>query len=124
MKTISQKIRGAGDLLLQALRDSGSSINERLNSTLNEFLTWPFRVNPACIVDSDGRKASFDTVIYTASGFDDYKTTFQVNGGYQFTEMWGIEVQYTSRRDSSMSISINSRRTTETVQMATPATGA
>ena len=33
-------------------------------------------------------------VTYTASGFDDNKTTGQVNAGYQFTEMWGLEVQY------------------------------
>ena len=32
---------------------------------------------------------------FTASGFDGNKTTFQVNGGYQFTEIWGLEVQYT-----------------------------
>jgi opacity protein-like surface antigen len=32
---------------------------------------------------------------FVASGFDSNKTTFQVNGGYQFTEMWGLEVQYT-----------------------------
>ncbi len=68
MKTISEEIRGAGDSLLQALRDPGSSINEHLNATLNGFLTWPFRADSACIVDSDGRKAAFDTVIYAASG--------------------------------------------------------
>ena len=34
-------------------------------------------------------------VTYTGSGFDNNKTTAQVNGGYQFTEMWGLEVQYT-----------------------------
>ena len=34
-------------------------------------------------------------VTYTASGFDDNKTTGQVNAGYRFTEMWGLEVQYT-----------------------------
>ncbi|HXD52804.1 MAG TPA: outer membrane beta-barrel protein [Burkholderiales bacterium] len=33
-------------------------------------------------------------VTYTASGFDDNKTTGQVNAGYQFTEMSGLEVQY------------------------------
>jgi len=67
VKTISEKIRGAGDLLLQALRDSGSSINECLNATLNEFLTWPFRADSACIIDSEGHKATFHTVIYSAS---------------------------------------------------------
>lgn len=68
MKTISQKIRDAGDLLLQALRDPSSSANERLNSTLNEFLTWPFRTDSAYIIDSEGHKANFGTVIYSSSG--------------------------------------------------------
>jgi hypothetical protein len=68
METVSEKIRAAGDLLLQALREPGPNINERLNATLNEFLTWPFRADPACVVDSEGRKANFQTVIYSGSG--------------------------------------------------------
>ncbi len=68
MKTVSEKIRDAGDLLLHALRDPGSTINECLNSTLNEFLTWPFRADSACIMDSEGHKANFGTVIYSSSG--------------------------------------------------------
>jgi hypothetical protein len=67
VETIAEKIRAVGDLLLQALRDPGSSINERINATLNEFLTWPFRADSACIIDSDGRKATSDTVIYSGS---------------------------------------------------------
>lgn len=38
---------------------------------------------------------TFNGVPFTTTGFDDNKMTFQVNGGYQFTENWGIEVQYT-----------------------------
>jgi hypothetical protein len=68
MKTVSQKIRDAGDLLLQVLRDPSSSINELLNSRLNDFLTWPFRADSACIIDSEGHKATFGTVIYSSSG--------------------------------------------------------
>jgi len=68
VESVAKKVRAAGDLLVKALRDPNANLNERINATLSEFLTWPFRVNPACIVDSDGRKASFDTVIYTASG--------------------------------------------------------
>jgi hypothetical protein len=68
VETVSEKIRAAGDLLLQALREPGSNINERLNAKLNEFLTWPFRAGPACILESDGRKAKFETVIYSSSG--------------------------------------------------------
>lgn len=68
MTTVSEKIRGAGDSLLQALGDPGSNINECLNSTLNEFLTWPFRAGSACIIDSEGKKANFETAIYSGSG--------------------------------------------------------
>ena len=38
---------------------------------------------------------TFNGVAYTTTGFGDNKTTFQVNGGYQFTENWGVELQYT-----------------------------
>ena len=31
----------------------------------------------------------------TASGFDQNRTSFQVNGGYQIDPMWGVEIQYT-----------------------------
>lgn len=68
MKTVAKKVRDAGDSLLQALRDPGSSINECLNTTLNEFLAWPFRAGPACVTDTEGDKATFGTVIYAVSG--------------------------------------------------------
>lgn len=68
MKTVSENIRDAGDLLLERLRDPGSNIHEHLNSTLGEFLAWPFHTGPACIIDSEGRKATFQTVIYSGSG--------------------------------------------------------
>ncbi len=42
---------------------------------------------------------------YTASGFDGNKTTFQLTGGYQFTEIWGVEVQYTDLGSHSGTIS-------------------
>jgi hypothetical protein len=63
--TVAGKIRAAGDLLLAALRDPGSNMSERINATLNEFLTWPFRAGAASIVDSQGGKAMFNTVVYT-----------------------------------------------------------
>jgi OOP family OmpA-OmpF porin len=34
-------------------------------------------------------------VPFTVSGLDDNQTSWQLNGGYQFTPEWGIEVQYT-----------------------------
>ncbi len=68
MKTVAQKVKDAGDSLLQALRDPGSNINECLIATLNEFLAWPFRAGPARITDAEGHKATFGTVIYTVSG--------------------------------------------------------
>src|SRR4051812_28700187 len=41
---------------------------------------------------------------YNTSGFDQHKTSFQVNGGYQFTPQWGLEVQYTAlgKRDGTI----------------------
>ena len=67
METVAEKIRAAGDLLLTALRDPGSNMNERINATLNEFLTWPFRAGAASIVDSQGGKATFQTVVYAGA---------------------------------------------------------
>jgi opacity protein-like surface antigen len=43
---------------------------------------------------------------WSTSGFDSNKTTFQVNGGYQFTEIWGLEVQYTDLGSHSGTITI------------------
>jgi len=34
-------------------------------------------------------------VVFTTTGFDDWKTSGQVYGGYQFTPVWGVELQYT-----------------------------
>lgn len=40
----------------------------------------------------------------TVSGLDGNQTSFQINGGYQFTPVWGVEVQYTDlgKRDGSV----------------------
>jgi hypothetical protein len=75
VKTVAEKIREAGDSLLQTLCDPRSSINECLNSTLNGFLTWPFRAGAACIVDTESRKVTFDTVIYSGSGTQSHQAT-------------------------------------------------
>lgn len=47
---------------------------------------------------------TFNGIPFTTSGFDQNKTSFQVNGGYQFTPEWGVEVQYTylGERDGSV----------------------
>jgi len=34
-------------------------------------------------------------VAFTTTGFDSWKTSGQVYGGYQFTPIWGVELQYT-----------------------------
>jgi opacity protein-like surface antigen len=49
-------------------------------------------------------------VHYSTTGFDDSETTGQLNGGYQFSEIWGIELQYTDlgNRDGT----VTSRGTT------------
>jgi OmpA-OmpF porin, OOP family len=46
-------------------------------------------------VNNGNQSGTFNGVAYTTTGFGDNKTTLQVSGGYQFTEMWGIELQYT-----------------------------
>ena len=46
-------------------------------------------------VSGQNNSVAIGGVTYTANGFDSNKTTGQINGGYQFTEMWGLEVQYT-----------------------------
>jgi len=33
-------------------------------------------------------------VVFTTGGFDAWKTSGQVYGGYQFTPIWGVELQY------------------------------
>jgi OmpA-OmpF porin, OOP family len=38
-------------------------------------------------------------VPFTVSGFDGNETSWQINGGYQFTPEWGVEVQYTDLGD-------------------------
>jgi len=34
-------------------------------------------------------------VVFTTTGFDDWKASGQIYGGYQFTPIWGVELQYT-----------------------------
>jgi len=54
---------------------------------------------------SNGTSAGvFNGTAFTTSGLDSNKTTFQVNGGYQFTENWGVEVQYTDLGNRSGTI--------------------
>jgi len=65
--SVAQQIYSAAQILLQAVRIPRANIAERLNSTLNQFLTWPFRAGSAYIIDAEGYNATFDTVIYTSS---------------------------------------------------------
>jgi OOP family OmpA-OmpF porin len=53
---------------------------------------------------------------FTTAGFDDNKTTFQVNGGYQFTENWGIEIQYTDLGSHSGTVTVTPPGTTVATQ--------
>src|SRR3954462_9994901 len=46
---------------------------------------------------------------FSTSGFDDNKTSFQLNGGYQFTPEWGVEVQYTYLGERSGSVPAGGR---------------
>lgn len=79
MDTVAQQIYAAAELLLQALRDPASNKGEQLNSTLNQFLTWPFRADSARITDTLGHNTTFDTVIHTTSGIQSADQPVTVN---------------------------------------------
>ncbi|MBK4734406.1 outer membrane protein [Noviherbaspirillum pedocola] len=59
---------------------------------------------------SGDQSGSVRGVPYSTTGFDDSETTGQINGGYQFTEVWGVELQYTDL--GSRSGTVTSRGTT------------
>lgn len=63
----SQEIHKAAQALLQAVYIPGTNIAVSLNSTLNQFLTWPFRAGSVHIIDSEGKSITFETAIYTRS---------------------------------------------------------
>jgi len=65
--SVSQEIHKAAQALLKAVYISGANIAVCLNSTLNQFLTWPFRAGSLRIIDSEGKSITFETVIYTSS---------------------------------------------------------
>jgi hypothetical protein len=65
--SVAIQIHSAAQSLLKRMRTPGVNLAECLNSTLNQFLTWPFRAGSAYIIDTEGNNASFDTVIYTNS---------------------------------------------------------
>jgi hypothetical protein len=64
--SVSQQIYKAAQALLDTARIPGANIAEYFNSTLNRYLTWPFRAGSACITDSQGSTTTFDSVIYTS----------------------------------------------------------
>jgi hypothetical protein len=64
--SVSQDIQKAAQALLMAYVP-GTNIAVCLNATLNQFLTWPFRVGSVRIIDHEGKSTKFDTVIYTSS---------------------------------------------------------
>lgn len=65
--SISQEIQKAAQALLEATYIPGANIAAHLNSTLNQFMTFPFRAGSVRVIDSEGESAQFDTVIYTSS---------------------------------------------------------
>lgn len=65
--SVSYNIQEAAKALLKAVRIPGANISACLNSTLNQFLTWPFKAGPISILDSEGKGTHCNTVIYTGS---------------------------------------------------------
>ena len=65
--SVSQEIHKAAQALLEAVSVSGANIAVSLNSTLNQFLTWPFKAGSVRIIDSERKSITFDAAIYTRS---------------------------------------------------------
>lgn len=65
--SVAIQIHSAAQSLLKRMRIPDANLAECLNSTLNQFLTWPFMAGSTYIIDIEGNNASFDTVIYTNS---------------------------------------------------------
>ena len=66
--TVAQQIHKAAQALLLQAGASGQGLAVALNSTLNQFLVWPYRASAASITDSDGiNTKTFESIIYTVS---------------------------------------------------------
>jgi OOP family OmpA-OmpF porin len=46
-------------------------------------------------VNNSNAVGTYQGVAFTTAGFNNHETAWQVSGGYQFTENWGVELQYT-----------------------------
>lgn len=77
--SIAIQIHSAAESLLKRMRIPAVNLAECLNSTLNQFLTWPFRAGSAYIIDTEENNASFDTVIYTNSETDSEDQPVKMN---------------------------------------------
>lgn len=66
-ESVSHQIQTATQVLLDAALTPGANIATCLNSTLNQFLTWPFRAGPVLINDPPKHHIDFESVIYVSS---------------------------------------------------------
>ena len=78
-KSVAIQIHSAAQSLLKRMSIPGADLAECLNSTLNQFLTWPFSGGSAYITDTEGTNASFDTVIFTHSETDSEEQLLKIN---------------------------------------------
>ncbi|MCH8937743.1 MAG: hypothetical protein IIB90_18710 [Gemmatimonadetes bacterium] len=63
---LSQELHEAGQEVTSA---TGVTLPGILNRILGNFLSWPFNVTSACVVDPDGNRTEiFASVVYVASG--------------------------------------------------------
>lgn len=65
--SVADQIYNAAQALLLTLQVPGADISSALNSTLNQFLEWPFKAGAVSISDSDGVTQRFGSIIYTTS---------------------------------------------------------
>jgi hypothetical protein len=66
--TVAEQLHKAAQALFLEVSTSGQDIAGALNSTLNQFLVWPYRASAACVTDSERMTPeTFGSIIYTSS---------------------------------------------------------
>jgi len=94
--SISQIIQKSTQAFIEAVSLPSTNIATIFSSTLNQFLTWPFRIGPVLMTDLDGKTVNFEVAIYssstTASGSPPTKVKAdEVACGFHIVKNLGLE---------------------------------
>jgi hypothetical protein len=94
--SVSQEIHKAALALLEAVSVSGANIAVSLNSTLSQFLTWPFKADSVHIIDSEGKSITFEAAIYTSSAIQSESQPLEIEAdavacGVHVVQSLGVE---------------------------------